>query len=70
MINVKWRKREMMKLTAKADEAGESGCQDEPAERLAPPEFGDQSGGVGADAKKGRVAQRNNAGIAQDDVER
>jgi hypothetical protein len=69
MINVKWRKRDD-EARGKTDEAGESCCQNEPAERLAPPEFGDQSGGVGADAKEGRVAQRNNAGIAEDDVER
>ena len=70
MINVRWRKRAMMKLDGIADEAGQSGGKNQAAKRLAPDEFGEQAGGIGADAEEGGMAERNNAGIAEDEIER
>src|SRR5262249_40849629 len=54
-------------------ETDESGCgrsEDEAGERLAPAKFGDQTCGVGADAEKRRVTERDDAGVAKDEVER
>src|SRR5207237_2992832 len=53
-----------------ADNSRRRRRHDQAAERIAPPEFGDQSGGIGADAEKRGMAERNDAGIAEDDVER
>ena len=64
-------------LEARNDEAGEvskqaggrgSGCK--AAQRLAPAPFRDQACGIGAKAEIGGMAERDDARIAEDEIER
>ena len=43
---------------------------DEARQRLAPAVHGKQAGRIGAETEEGRVAQRDDAGVAEDEVER
>ncbi len=53
-----------------AEQSGGGGADDEPGQRLAPDEFREQAGGIGGGAEKGGVAERDDAGIAEDEIER
>ena len=43
---------------------------DQSGDRLAPAPLGNEACGVGAEAEEGRVAQRDDAGVTEDEVER
>lgn len=54
-----------------AEGAGDQAGEQEPADRLAPAQMGRQhAGGIGAGAEIGGVAEGNDAGIAEDEIER
>jgi len=53
-----------------ADQGRHRGADHQPAQRFAPDEFREQPGGIGADAEKRRVAERNDAGVTEDEIER
>src|SRR5262245_59142117 len=53
-----------------AEHAGGSSGDDEAGERLAPTPLRDQSGGVGGKAEIGGVAERDDTGITEDEIER
>ena len=53
-----------------ADDARRRAGDDEPGQWLAPAIFRQQAGGVGADAEEGGVPQRDDAGIAEDQIQR
>ena len=53
-----------------ADERAGRAGDDEAAERLAPAVHGEQPRRVRADAEEGRVTERDDAGVAEDEVER
>jgi hypothetical protein len=53
----------------KADRAGGDGGGEQPGQRFAPPVRRQQARGVGADTEKGGVAERNDAGVAQREVD-
>ena len=68
---MKWRKRADDEADGKADKAGERAAASmSPLSGSPQPNFENKPGGVGADAEKGRVAERNDAGITENDVER
>ena len=70
MISARCRTRTMMKLATKPTESGKRPGKQEPGQRLAPAGLADQSGRIGAEAEEHRVAERDDAGIAEDQVDR
>ena len=70
MISARWRKRAMMKLVSIADQAGDRRRDQQARERLAPAGLGDEPGGIGAEAEERGMAERDDAGIAEDQIER
>ena len=52
------------------DDAGGERGDDKPGDRLAPAVFGEQTRRIGADAEERGMAERDDAGIAEDQIER
>src|SRR6516164_8720791 len=69
MISARWRKRAMMKLVRYPSTPGRGGDH-QTGQRLAPPPFRDQARGVGGEAEIGCVAERYDAGIPENEIER
>src|SRR5439155_18949828 len=53
-----------------SERAGGGGSEDQTGQRLAPAPFRNQTRGVGAKAEIGRMAERYDAGVTEDEVER
>ena len=53
-----------------AEQRGHRGGHQQSAERLAPDEFGEQPGGIGADAEERGMAERDDACVTEDQIER
>jgi hypothetical protein len=53
-----------------AEQPGRGAGDQEPGQRLAPAPLRDQARGIGAEAEEGRMAERHDASVAEDEVER
>ena len=53
-----------------AEQAGRHCCDEKSGERLAPAPFGNQPGGIGASAEISGVAERHDAGEAENEIKR